>query len=182
MSDSQPPLPAPESAPMPVDPPRAESPRAHAAHVAPPDFRISELPPAPATVQGGWLWVLVLALVLFAAPFAVREPEPVAVEAVKAALARYAWAVVQKDPYAYLPVYNLVTLSLDDPAGYRGAAHRRATEQCHRLTAESASPGFLPGELRPGQWQAACVRSAAGGGSSRGRCPTATDCRCRCCN
>ncbi len=42
----------------------------------------------------------------------------------------------------------------DDPAGYRGAAHRRATEQCHRLTAESASPGFLPGELRPGQWQA----------------------------
>ena len=73
-------------------------------------------------------------------------PEPVAVEAVKAALARYARAVVQKDPYAYL--------SLDDPAGYRGAAHRRATEQCHRLTAESASPGFLPGELRPGQWQA----------------------------
>lgn len=46
-------------------------------------------------------------------------PEPVAVEAVKAALARYARAVVQKDPYAYLPVYNLVTLSLDDPAGYR---------------------------------------------------------------
>lgn len=81
-------------------------------------------------------------------------PEPVAVEAVKAALARYARAVVQKDPYAYLPVYNLVTLSLDDPAGYRGAAHRRATEQCHRLTAESASPGFLPGELRPGHWQA----------------------------
>ena len=34
-------------------------------------------------------------------------PEPVAVEAVKAALARYARAVVQKDPYAYLPVYNL---------------------------------------------------------------------------
>lgn len=76
-------------------------------------------------------------------------PEPVAVEAVKAALARYARAVVQKDPYAYLPVYNLVTLSLDDPAGYRGAAHRRATEQCHRLTAESAARLFS-GELRPG--------------------------------
>lgn len=81
-------------------------------------------------------------------------PEAVAVEAVKAALARYTPRENRPNPYGYLPVYNLVTLSLDDPTGYRGAAHRRATEQCHRLTADSASPGFLPGEVRPGQWQA----------------------------
>lgn len=81
-------------------------------------------------------------------------PESVGREAVKAALARYARAVTQPDPDGYLPVYNLITLSLDDPSGYRGAAHRRATLQCHRLTAETASPGFLPGALQPGQWQA----------------------------
>ena len=76
-------------------------------------------------------------------------PEPVAVEAVKAALARYARAVVQKDPYAYLPVYNLVTLSLDDPAGYRGAAHRRATEQCHRRQ-RVRRPAFCPANCARG--------------------------------
>ena len=31
----------------------------------------------------------------------------------------------------FLPLKNLITLSLDDPNGYRGAAHRQADSQVH---------------------------------------------------
>lgn len=54
----------------------------------------------------------------------------------------------------YLPVVNLVTLSLDAPDGYRGCAHRHAQKQLHRLTEQEASPGFLPGPLCAGEWEA----------------------------
>lgn len=54
----------------------------------------------------------------------------------------------------YLPVVNLVTLSLDGPDGYRGCAHRHAPVQIHRLSADEASPGFLPGAITAGSWEA----------------------------
>lgn len=53
----------------------------------------------------------------------------------------------------FLPLKNLITLSLDDPHGYRGAAHRQADSQVHILTEHTASPGFLPGELPAGAWR-----------------------------
>ncbi|MGN0570928.1 MAG: hypothetical protein ACI4K9_01955 [Candidatus Fimenecus sp.] len=54
---------------------------------------------------------------------------------------------------AFLPLKNLITLSLDSPKGYRGAAHRQADSQVHILTEQTASPGFLPGKLPAGDWR-----------------------------
>ena len=56
----------------------------------------------------------------------------------------------------YLPLSNLITLSLDDPMGYRGNAHRKAGKQTHTLSAEAASPGFYAGPIHAGTWRA-CV-------------------------
>lgn len=53
----------------------------------------------------------------------------------------------------FLPLKNLITLSLDSPEGYRGAAHRQADSQVHSITEHTASPGFLPGKLPAGQWR-----------------------------
>lgn len=52
----------------------------------------------------------------------------------------------------YLPLNNLITLSLDSPEGYRGAAHRQGCRQEHILSADFASVGFLRGEILKGEW------------------------------
>lgn len=53
---------------------------------------------------------------------------------------------------SFLPLKNLVTLSLDDPHGYRGAAHRQAPQQVHILSENEASPGFYAGAVSAGEW------------------------------
>lgn len=53
----------------------------------------------------------------------------------------------------YLPLKNLITVSLDAPDGYRGCAHRQAAQQVHILRAADCSPGFLPGKIQKGDWQ-----------------------------
>ena len=53
----------------------------------------------------------------------------------------------------FLPLKNLVTVSLDDPNGFRGCAHRQADMQTHILSAAEASPGFLSGDLPAGEWR-----------------------------
>lgn len=53
----------------------------------------------------------------------------------------------------YLPLKNLVTVSLDSPDGYRGAAHRHNPEQKHILSEKSASPGFFKGKITAGEWK-----------------------------
>lgn len=55
---------------------------------------------------------------------------------------------------AYLPVYNLITLSLDSPDGYVGCAHRHNPEQIHILSKTASSPGFAAQEPVHGNWQA----------------------------
>ncbi len=57
------------------------------------------------------------------------------------------------DTEKYLPLLNLVTLSLDDENSYRGAAHRQANVQEHILSKDIASPGFIKGEIKKGMWQ-----------------------------
>jgi len=47
---------------------------------------------------------------------------------------------------------NLLTLSLFDPEGERGTGHRGQPKQHIVLTASEATPGYLPGPLRPGRW------------------------------
>jgi hypothetical protein len=49
--------------------------------------------------------------------------------------------------------HNLVTLSLFDPAGFRGAGHRFAPRQRIDVTEAQATPGFLPGALPAGDWE-----------------------------
>ena len=53
----------------------------------------------------------------------------------------------------FLPLKNLVTLSLDSPDGFRGAAHRQDESQLHEIGESFASPGFLKGKITAGQWR-----------------------------
>lgn len=79
-----------------------------------------------------------------------------ALELIKESMAFYAPSPYQ-DAYgtaeSYLPIVNLLTISLDSPNGYRGAAHRHDPSQEHTLSVDFASPGFYKGEIQCGQWQ-----------------------------
>ena len=57
-----------------------------------------------------------------------------------------------KDYEEFLPLKNLVTLSLDSPEGFRGAAHRQDDSQHHEIGEDLTSPGFIKGEITAGQW------------------------------
>lgn len=52
----------------------------------------------------------------------------------------------------FLPLKNLITISLDDANGYRGAAHRQPSEQHLTLSATTAAPGLYPGKIGAGDW------------------------------
>lgn len=52
----------------------------------------------------------------------------------------------------FMPLKNLVTLSLFSPQGFRGAAHRQAVRQYHEICEAFASPGFLKGGVCEGEW------------------------------
>ncbi len=53
----------------------------------------------------------------------------------------------------FMPLKNLVTLSLYSPEGFRGAAHRQADEQYHEISEDFASVGFLKGKISAGEWK-----------------------------
>lgn len=48
---------------------------------------------------------------------------------------------------------NLLTLSLNDPTGFRGAHHYFNHNQSIELSEESASLGFIPGAINSGRWE-----------------------------
>lgn len=52
----------------------------------------------------------------------------------------------------FMPIKNYLTLSLDDPNGFRGAGHRHMTKQRVCVSDHGATPGFIQGELPCGQW------------------------------
>ncbi len=52
----------------------------------------------------------------------------------------------------YLPIKNLLTLSIDDPHGFRGAAHRHPNNQKITISKEDATSGFIQGDIIPGSW------------------------------
>ncbi len=54
----------------------------------------------------------------------------------------------------FLPLKNLITLSVDDPVTYRGCAHRHAEYMEHIISESFASPGFNKGRIQKGQWKA----------------------------
>lgn len=47
---------------------------------------------------------------------------------------------------------NLLTLTLFDGAGFRGAGHRQGDTHAVHIDAVNATPGYLPGPLPPGEW------------------------------
>ncbi|TDF92307.1 hypothetical protein [Paenibacillus piri] len=51
----------------------------------------------------------------------------------------------------YMPLQNLLTLSIDDETGFRGAGHRHDPVQHLTVTPEQASPGLVPGIFPRGQ-------------------------------
>lgn len=53
----------------------------------------------------------------------------------------------------YLPLKNLITVSLDDAKGYRGCAHRQDKDQVHIIREDFASRGFHKGRPDAGQWK-----------------------------
>lgn len=79
------------------------------------------------------------------------ENENEAVEIIKKYFSDYNEKLT-KDPREYLPVKNLVTISVDDADGYRGAAHRQDNDQVHIISEDFASPGFIKGKIGEGQW------------------------------
>ena len=48
--------------------------------------------------------------------------------------------------------HSLMTLQLFDPCGFRGAGHRFAPRQVLEIGERRATPGFVPGAIRPGKW------------------------------
>ncbi|TFE26301.1 hypothetical protein [Cohnella luojiensis] len=52
----------------------------------------------------------------------------------------------------YLPLTNLITVSVDDPEGNRGACHRHDPEQLLFLAERDSSPGLTKGRMVAGIW------------------------------
>lgn len=52
----------------------------------------------------------------------------------------------------YLPVLNLLTVSIDDSLKFRGCVHRHSPEQHLFIMEKLASDGLIPGKPGPGQW------------------------------
>ena len=50
-------------------------------------------------------------------------------------------------------IRNLLTLSVFDPHGFRGAGHRHAPEQTVTIGRREATPGFIAGPMTPGRWE-----------------------------
>lgn len=59
---------------------------------------------------------------------------------------------VAYEPAGSHGIRNLVTLTVFDPTGFRGAGHRGGTRERVRIQADSATPGYLPGPVVPGTW------------------------------
>ena len=74
-----------------------------------------------------------------------------AIEEVKACLEKYD-EVCEGRPADYLPIKNLVTLSLDANVRYIGAAHRQSNKQEHIISADNSSVGFIKTEIEQGEW------------------------------
>lgn len=53
----------------------------------------------------------------------------------------------------FLPLKNLITLSLDSPDSFSGAAHRHDENQFHEIGDSFASPGFLKSKIIAGEWR-----------------------------
>ena len=58
------------------------------------------------------------------------------------------------EPPAVSGIDTMLCLSLFDPTGFRGAGHRGGAQHDVVIDATHATPGYLPGSLQAGQWDA----------------------------
>lgn len=61
--------------------------------------------------------------------------------------------VLSFEPWVVDGRHNMLTLTVLDPRGSRGAGHRQGSRHSVRLSESSATPGFLAGPITPGVWQ-----------------------------
>ena len=80
------------------------------------------------------------------------EDEEKATEMLKKSIEKYLGDTYKAEPKEFMPVKNLITLSLDENGNYRGAAHRQADKQHHEISRDFASVGFEKGEITSGEW------------------------------
>lgn len=59
----------------------------------------------------------------------------------------------QKNWQTNLPLKNLITVSVDDPEGFRGSGHRHDQEQTLILSKDEVSPGLVRGPIGTGVWK-----------------------------
>ncbi|WP_166244043.1 hypothetical protein [Paenibacillus turpanensis] len=78
---------------------------------------------------------------------------PLIVEAIEKYVEPSVAELQKKQWERFAPLQNLLTLSIDDPSGFRGSAHRHPPEQHHILGEGEASPGFIAGPLPSGIWK-----------------------------
>lgn len=73
---------------------------------------------------------------------------------IKENLLRDGWdEIAQKGDYSrFMPLKNLITLSLDSPDGYVGAAHRQASVQHHEISETFSDVGFDRVKIAVGEW------------------------------
>ena len=57
-------------------------------------------------------------------------------------------------PYRVRGISNMITLTLFDPHGFRGAGHRVGDAHEVHIATDEATPGYLPGPLPAGVWDA----------------------------
>lgn len=52
----------------------------------------------------------------------------------------------------FLPLNNMLTLSIDSPEGFLGTAHRQMSEQRHIISETESSRGFIKQKVQKGEW------------------------------
>ncbi len=82
------------------------------------------------------------------------ENEEKSIVLIKENLIRDGWdEIAEKGDYKeFMPLKNLITLSLDSPEGYVGAAHRQAATQHHEISENFSSVGFDRVKIAAGEW------------------------------
>lgn len=83
----------------------------------------------------------------------ILEDEEKSIAILEESIEKYLGGEYHAEPKDFMPIKNLITLSLDGNGEYRGAAHRQADKQHHEISRDFASAGFIKGEIKGGIWR-----------------------------
>jgi len=77
----------------------------------------------------------------------IMEDKEAARTIIRGAFLKYTGEVEEHKVDNYLPLKNLLTLSVDSPRGFLGTAHRHMPKQTIFINKGKASRGFIPSEI-----------------------------------